>query len=330
MTDITVPLVDVHAHFVTDHYVELAKAAGFERPDGMPGWPTWSVEGQLALMSEARIQKSMLSISSPGVHWGDDAAARSLAREVNNFGAAVRSEYPERFGHWASLPLPDVEGSLAELAYALDDLGSDGVALETNMDGRYLGDPGFEPLWNELDRRSAVVLVHPTSPHIPESVSLGRPRPMLEFIFDSARTVADLVFAGVLERHPNIRWLFTHGGGALPLLADRMELFRTTFASGAPSAASVQEQIGALWFDMAGTPFPNQIPALVRAFGQERLVYGSDSCWTPAAAVLAQVASIDSARQPAGESWRSLTTRNAGVLLSDRTPSVDRRGRLAA
>ena len=330
MTDIAVPLVDVHAHFVTDHYVELARAAGFERPDGMPGWPTWSVESQLALMSEAGIQKAMLSISSPGVHWGDDAAARLLAREVNKFGSALRGEYSDQFGHWASLPLPDVKGSLAELAYALDDLGSDGVALETNADGRYLGDPVFEPLWKELDRRCAVVLVHPTSPHASESLALGRPRPMLEFIFDSARTAADLVFAGVLERHSNIRWLFTHGGGALPLLADRMELFRTTFASGGAPAPTVQEQIGALWFDMAGTPFPNQIPTLVRAFGHERLVYGSDSCWTPAAAVLDQVASIDSARQPVDETWRSLTTRNAAALLSDRTPNLDPREHVAA
>ena len=191
-------------------------------------------------------------------------------------------EHPGRFGHFASLPLPDVEGSLAELAHALDVLGSDGVALESNCEGVYLGDARYEPLWSELNRRCAVVFVHPTSPPCHEALALGRPRPMLEFIFDSTRTVSDLVFAGVLARHANIQWVFTHGGGTLPLLADRMELFRTVFAGGSPADPTVPEQVARLWFDIAGTPFPNQVPALVNAFGSEKILYGSDYCWTPA------------------------------------------------
>jgi predicted TIM-barrel fold metal-dependent hydrolase len=137
---------------------------------------------------------------------------------------------------------------------------------------------------------------------------------MLEFIFDSARTASDLVFAGVLSRHPNIQWIFTHGGGALPLLAGRMELFRTVFGVG-PDEASAQQQMRQLWFDMAGTPFPNQIPTLVDAFGSDHLLYGSDYCWTPAEGTTAQVASLDTAKQPDGETWRALTTRNARRLF---------------
>jgi predicted TIM-barrel fold metal-dependent hydrolase len=237
-----------------------------------------------------------------------------MAREVNEFGAATAQAHPSRFGHFASLPLPDVHGALSEARHALDVLGSDGVTTETNAEGRYLGDSAFDPLWRELDERGTVVFVHPTSPPCYEAVSLGRPRPMLEFIFDSARTASDLVFAGVLSRHPNIQWIFTHGGGALPLLAGRMELFRTVFGVG-PDEASAQQQMRQLWFDMAGTPFPNQIPTLVDAFGSDHLLYGSDYCWTPAEGTTAQVASLATAKQPDGETWRALTTRNARRLF---------------
>lgn len=312
------PLIDIHAHFVTDDYVAAARSAGIEHPDGMPGWPTWTVEQHLDVMRRSGIEKSYLSVSSPGVHFGDDDAARALARQVNTFGAQVRAEHPQRFGHFASLPLPDVEGSLAEAAHALDELGADGVAVETNHHGQYLGDSRLEPLWEELDRRGAVVFVHPTSPPHADEIALNRPRPMMEFLFDTARAASDLLFQGVLSRHRRIRWILTHGGGVLPLLADRMELFRTLLAGNGPAdGPSVVEQLGRLWYDMAGTPFPRQIPALDAAFGTERLLYGSDYCWTPADAAFAQACSVDSAVQPsADDTWRDLSTRNAHRLFT--------------
>ncbi|WP_216363506.1 amidohydrolase family protein [Subtercola boreus] len=309
-------LVDVHAHFVTDDYRAAAQAAGYIHPDGMTAWPTWNVDEHLRLMDSCGIRTSMLSISSPGVHFGNDIAARTLARTVNDFGSAVTQVRPERFGLFAALPLPDVSGSLIEAAYALDELGADGVAVETNSRGLYLGDERFDPLWQELNRRKCVVFVHPTSPPGYEKTSLGRPRPMLEFIFDSTRAASDLLFAGTLNRYPDIEWIFTHTGGTLPLLADRLELFQTLFMTESNSSQNALQQIGRLWFDMAGTPFPHSVPALIAAFGSERLLYGSDYCWTPAAGAAAQVASVDAAKQPPGDSWRALTTRNAGRLLS--------------
>lgn len=322
MTEQRTPLVDVHAHFVTDEYVAAAVAAGHSNPDGMPRWPTWNTEQHLRLMDDWDVGTAILSISSPGTHFGEDETARALTRQVNEVGAATMHKFPDRFGHFASLPMPDVDGSLAELERALDELGSDGVAVVTNAHGCYLGDTRLEPLWGELDRRNAVVFVHPTSPPRVDEVSLGRPRPMLEFIFDSTRTVSDLVFAGVFSRYPDIQWIFTHGGGTLPLLADRMELFRTVFLGGSPDDATVPEQLRGLWFDMAGSPFPNQVPALVAAFGSERLLYGSDYCWTPAAGASAQIAAIDAAAPPPQDSWRALTTRNANRLLA-KTRSED-------
>lgn len=305
--------IDVHAHFLPDFYIAAVGGA----PDGMPAWPPWNIDAHLAMMDEQRIRTSILSISSPGVHFGNDAAAAHLARQVNDYGAGLARERPQRFGHFASLPLPDVEVSLVELARALDELGSDGLAVETNTDGIYLGNARYEPLWAEAERRGAIIFVHPTSAPGGEKVSLGRAGAMLEFIFDSTRAASDLLLSGVLERYTRIRWIFTHGGGALPLMADRIELFRTVFpgerSMGGPSA---RQLLSGLWYDLAGTPFPQQVPALVGAFGNQKVLYGSDFCFTPAVAVARQMRDVIAAVAPAGSSsWKDLTYRNALELF---------------
>jgi 6-methylsalicylate decarboxylase len=158
------PLIDVHAHYVTDSYIATAIEAGHRTPDGMPGWPSFSVSDELAMMDRQGIERAVLSVSSPGVHLGDDRSARRLAAEVNDFGISVVADHPDRFGLFASLPLPDLEGALSEAGRALDELGAAGVIIETNAGGRYVGDPAFGPLPDELDRRGAVVMIHPISP----------------------------------------------------------------------------------------------------------------------------------------------------------------------
>lgn len=313
----TTPFVDVHAHFLTDRYVEAARAAGIDRPDGMPTWPVWSADANLRLLDRAGIGRAYLSVSSPGVSFGSDADARVVARLVNDEGAGIRAAHPDRFGQFASLPLPDVDGSLAEIAHALDTLGADGVTVMSNSRGVYLGDERLAPVWAELDRRGAVAFLHPTSPACGEELFLGRPRPLFEFIVETARTVSDLVLSGTAARFPGIRWIIPHGGGALPLLADRFELFRQLFSGPAPAAGpTIHEQLSRFWFDTAGTPFPRQVPALVDVVGDQRILYGSDSCWTPDQRVLAQVEEIDEAAQPAGTTWRDLTTANAERLFA--------------
>ncbi|MDG9719029.1 amidohydrolase family protein [Streptomyces sp. DH24] len=309
--------VDVHAHFVTDSYLRQARAAGHERPDGVPHWPGWSAEAHLELMDRNGIRTSVLSVSSPGVHFGDDAAARRLAREVNEDAARVVREHPGRFGFFASLPLPDVPGALTELAYALDELGAHGVVLETNTHGVYLGDERLEPVFAELGRRGAVVFLHPTSPVCWERSALGRPRPMVEFVFDTARTVTDLLMAGTLERHPGLRVIVPHCGGALPVLADRINGFMRLFLPpGEGTAPDAVEQLRGLYYDMAGPAFPRQIPALLGLVEPDRLLYGSDYCWTPAHGVDAHIAAVNAADVPVpGETWQSLTTSNARRLL---------------
>jgi predicted TIM-barrel fold metal-dependent hydrolase len=215
--------IDVHAHFLTGSYVAQARAGGHDVPDGMPAWSDWSAAAHLELMDQIGIDAAVLSVSSPGIHFGDDAAARQLAREVNDAGARIVRDHPGRFGLFASLPLPDTDGAVAEIGYAFDTLGADGIVLDTNAHGIYPGDQQLDPVRAELARRRAVVLLHPTSPPCWQQTALGRPRPMIEFIFDTARAVTDLILSGTLIRHPGMRIIVPHGGGALPLLADRIK-----------------------------------------------------------------------------------------------------------
>ena len=313
-------LIDVHAHFVTDSYLAAARRAGHHQPDGMPGWPSWDAASHLELMDRHRIDRSLLSISSPGVHFGDDAAARALAREVNEFAADVVREHRGRFGFFAALPLPDVEGTLAEIKHAFDDLGADGVTMLTNVRGRYLSDPAFEPVLSALNERAAVLLIHPTSPACCPVLTCEQPPPVLEFVFDTTRTVTDLLLSGSLHRHPNLRIVVPHGGAALPLLAERVQTYRDRLPTASGCAGPdvpIQEQLRELWYDMAGTPFPLQVPTLTQLLGSDRVVYGSDYCWAPAAGVDAQIQAIDQATPPGSNvTWRDLTTRNAHALFS--------------
>lgn len=320
-------LVDVHAHFTTREYIASAKAAGRVEPDGMPEdfWPRWTAEEHLDLMDEAGIERAVLSLSSPGLHFGDDGVARSLARDINEFCAGMVRKYPDRFGQFASLPLPDVDGSLTELAHCFDELGADGVALLSNHSGVRLGDPRFAPVLSELDRRAAVVLLHPTTCRGHEELSSGRPQPMIEFLFETARTVIDFILRGAAERFPRIRLIVPHLGGVLPLLAERVELFRTISGASA-DRVTVAEQLGRFYYELAGTPSKTQITALNSIAKPDRLLYGSDYAWTPREHANQLLHALDTVMADEHDDWRAVTTANANALLPNRTVGRRRRG----
>jgi 6-methylsalicylate decarboxylase len=185
--------IDVHAHYLPPGYRETAIAALKTVPDGMPSMPDWESETTMAVMDRQGIATAMLSVSSPGVYFGDGAAARRLARSVNEFAVQKAQDHPGRFGTFASLPLPDIDAALDEIDYALRVLQVDGFVMLTNFGGTYLGDAKFDPIFDELSRREAVVFIHPTSPPCWEHIALGYPRPMIEFPFDSTRTEHDFV-----------------------------------------------------------------------------------------------------------------------------------------
>ncbi|TDC52733.1 amidohydrolase [Jiangella ureilytica] len=296
-------LVDVHAHFLTEEYVAAAVRAGHRVPDGMPGWPRWSAGEHLALMDAHGIDRAMLSVSSPGVYFGDDVRARVLARQVNAAASSLAESRPDRFGFLAALPLPDLDGALAEAGHALDELGASGVVVLTNAAGRYPGDPRLEPLWRSLDERAAAVLLHPTSPPNWRDVALDRPRPLMEFLFDGVRAVGDLVLSGVLARYPRIRFVVGDAGSVLPLLASRLELL-------ADDGVRLASQLGSLWSDL-GTS--GVWPSVT-----DRVVYGSGFCFTPADAVARQLARLDAA----AADWRAVTTANAARLFDGVTASA--------
>lgn len=306
-------LIDVHSHFLTDEYVDAAKAAGIIYPDGMPSWPNWSLDEQLDDMNRRKIDKAILSISSPGVSFASSSEAPELARNVNEFAHSLVKIHPERLGFFASLPLPDVLSASKEATRSIIELGATGVIVESNAHGQYLGDSELEPLWGELDKLNAIVFIHPTTPPDYEKTALGRPRPMLEFMFDTTRSVVDLVFSGVLQRYPHIRFIVPHSGATLSFLSDRIAMFQGIFKTGGTDWNKAMQN---LWFDTAGTPFPNNLPLLAKVAGFEHLLYGSDSCWTPKIGVENQLASIDLAKAPEGfETWRDLMLMNAEKLL---------------
>jgi 6-methylsalicylate decarboxylase len=270
--------VDVHAHFIPDFYRTALIEAGHARPDGMPMIPDWDPTAALAFMDELSIATSLLSISSPGVHFGDDAAACELARRVNEEGAKLRRDYPGRFGFLASLPLPNVDAAIIEAVHALDVLSADGVVLETNAHGCYLGDPSLASLWTVLATRRTSVLIHPTSPVC--SCIDRHPRPMLEFLFDTTRSVADLVLAGVPHQYPEISFIVPHAGAALPILANRVDAF-AALSRGSSTQQAMSEALGQFHFDLAGMPVPHLLLALLAVADPHRLHYGSDYPFTP-------------------------------------------------
>ena len=259
------------------------------------------------------IATGMLSVSSPGVHFGNDKNARLLARSVNEFAARMIGEHRGRFGGFASLPLPDVDGALNEIAYALDTLKLDGVVMLTNFNGVYLGDKRLDPVFDELNRRGAVVFIHPTSPICWQQSALGYPRPMIEFTFDSTRAVVNLIFSGTTARCPKLRIIVPHAGGTIPFLARRIGMFGRGLAGGTP--VSAEEHLRRLYYDLAGSPGSNALAPLLEMTERSHILYGSDYVHTPEAIVSAHLAELLSSKLLSLEDFRAIGRGNALALF---------------
>ena len=314
----TPPRIDVHAHFIPDFYREAALAAGLTKPDGMPEWPAWSEQEALATMDRLGIGAAVLSISSPGVRLGQATAAeaRHLARRVNEAGAALVRAYPTRFGLFASLPLPDVAGALAEVSYAYDTLRTDGIILQTNYQGTYLGDPALDPLLAELHARRAVVFLHPTAPpaDVVPLVGLDYPAPLLEFMFETTRTVTHLLLQRVPQRYPGIRWIVPHAGAALPVLLDRVAGQAHGMHLDPQATAELFATLRTFYFDLAGMPLPRTLPALRTLADPARLLYGTDYCFEPEALVQTWQTKLDPDLKAASD-WEAVMRGNARALF---------------
>ena len=262
--NVTDGAIDVHTHFLPESYHAALARVGMDRPDNIPSLPEWSLGTTLAAMDSIGIAASVLSVSSPGVILPTQAATVALARQVNDECAEVVQNAPGRLGFLASLPQAYLDLSLEELDRALGDLGADGVILMTNANGSYVSDPGFAPALEEMSRREAVALLHPASPPHHEAISFGRPTPMIEFPFETTRTVADLILSGATSRFPGIRWIIPHGGAALSVLAARISWVAELLAADG-AGIDVNAELGRLHYDLAGAPLPIQLPAPDRA-----------------------------------------------------------------
>ena len=209
--------IDVHHHHIPPGYLAAIPRA---RAGGVP--PAWTPAKSLEDMDKSGIATSITSIIPEGVWFGDVALARRLAREANDYAARLVRDYPGRYGIFATLPLPDTEGSLREIEYALDVLKADGFALMTSFGDKYPGDPAFWPVLEELNRRQAVVYTHPLAPNccrnpIQQLLSSSA----IEYPADTTRAIASMLFTGAAARFPDIRWIFSHGGGVLPFVYSR-------------------------------------------------------------------------------------------------------------
>jgi len=217
----------------------------------------------------------MLSISTPGIWFGEAEAARKMARLCNDYGAEMVRAHPGRFGLFACVPMPDVEGTLREIEYAFDVLKADGIVLMTSYGDRWPGDAAFAPVFEELNRRKAVVFVHPTTPSCCDNLLPGVPASWIEYDFDTMRCVTSLLINGTFTKFPNVRFIFTHSGGTIPVLARRVgDMFPPELAAGAPHG--VEAEIKKLYFDIANGANPSSLAALTKLVPTSQLLFGTD------------------------------------------------------
>jgi 6-methylsalicylate decarboxylase len=267
--------VDLHHHVIPDFYWEASNEDGNAAGGITP--PRWSLDAAIAYLDEARIDVAVPSISTPGVHFGDDAAARNLARQVNEYLADIKRNRPDRFGAFAALPLPDIEGSLDQIAYAFDVLELDGVSVMTNAGGSYLGDSRFDPIFTELQRRAAVVFVHPTASPDPIAHTLGLPDSLLDYPVDTSRAIAKLHYSNTFARTPDVKYVFAHAGGTIPFVASRFAIVdEMSVIPGAQERGAFADAVPRLYWDTASA-FSDPVLHMLRSVtGLGNVVFGTD------------------------------------------------------
>jgi len=263
--------IDVHHHIIPPVQAE----ALIRNRGGNPA--KWSVSMSLEDMDKGGVATSITSIQNPGVWFGQvDEASRKLARECNEYAAKLEQDHPGKFRSFAVIPLPDTAGSLREIEYALDVLKAEGIALWTVYSGKYLGDPAFVPVFEELNRRKAVVYTHPTVPDCCNNLVKGIGVSSLEYNHDTTRTIASLVFGEgkTALRFPDIKFIWSHSGGTLPYLTSRMEQVAKARKDEFPDGAvSVFKRF---YYEVAQGNTPGMLAALMYMVPVSQVMFGSD------------------------------------------------------
>ena len=272
--------IDTHHHLIPPDYRKALQKAGIVEAGGRQ-LPAWSPETSLQTMAELDVGTAILSVSTPGTTFlSNPADAAALARHVNDYSAALAAAQPDRFGFFATLPMPHVDIAVAETVRALDDLNADGVVLLANNAGTYLGEDGQDVLFSALNDRSAVVFIHPGE--LPGPIVPGVPPFAADFLLDTTRAAYLLVRNGIRIRYPKIRFILSHAGGFVPYASHRMAVAIT--ADTGRSWADVLDDFASFYFDTALSSSAAALPTLL-AFAQPgHITFGSDWPFAPVAA----------------------------------------------
>jgi len=269
--------IDVHHHLIPDFYRRALGDAGIRQAGGRQ-LPNWDVEGALELMDLLEIRTAIVSISTPGVGFIEQPGrAAELARELNDFTAAMRTERPDRFGFFATLPMPDIPASVAEAQRALDERGADGVVLLANNRGVYLGAGGQDPLFRVLEDRGAIVFIHPAE--LPGPAVDGIVPFAADFLLDTTRAAYLLVRNRVVSGYPNIRFILSHAGGFVPYTSHRMAVAIAADTGRTPLEAL--EDFQSFYFDTALSSSPAALPTLLAFARPGHILFGSDWPFAP-------------------------------------------------
>lgn len=305
--------IDVHHHYLPPSYVAWLRGVGVHEAGGRE-LPAWSPESALHVMEEHFIETAIVSLSTPGVRPSPDTPvdeARRRAREVNECGADLVRNHPSRFGFFATLTLPDIDGALAETAHAFDALRASGVILLANTHGRYLGDPADATLFEELDRREAVVFIHP-------SEIVGPPAPDVapfaaDFLLDTSRAAYRLVRNGFVRRYPHLKIILSHAGGFVPYASYRM--------AGAIALETrrpleeVLDDFRSFYFDTALSSSPAALPSLLAFAKPGHVLFGSDWPFAPSAGVGLFAGMLDAYAGLDDAGHEAVTRRSAETLF---------------
>ena len=265
--------IDTHHHLFSPAYVaELAKVN--QAPLIVQNW---SVAKTLEDMDKAGVATSILSVTTPQVSFTDAANARRIARESNEWTAQLAKDNPGRFGSFAMLPMQDTDGALRELEYALDVLKADGIGLLTSYGDKWLGHTSFAPVMDELNRRKAVLYTHPTAANCCRNLQPDVNPTVIEFGTDTTRTITDIVFSGTAARCPDLRFIFSHAGGTLPFLTERlikMPVLDPKLAARVPKG--VLHELKRFYYDTAWAAHPMALASLMRLVDVSQVLFGSD------------------------------------------------------
>lgn len=264
--------IDIHHHFAPPAWVTAVRG----RPLLQPANTAWTPAKSIEDMDRGGVAAAVVSITNPGLWFGDAPVTRRLARACNDYGAGLVRDHPGRFGLFAAMPLPDVDGTLAEIAYALDTLGADGIGLFTSYGDRWLGHPSFRPVMEELHRRRAVVHVHPTAANCCRNLEYapGVGPGSLEYGTDTTRAITGVAFSGDAARYPGIRFIWSHAGGTAPFLAARIDGASRGATDRMPDG--FMRTLKTFYYDLAGASNAGAVASLLQLVPPSQVLFGTD------------------------------------------------------